>query len=77
LQIYQFYGVGVAESPHMQAPSRKLAATVIRSLPPVVVVFDAMGRRVVSARPGVYFVGEGSGARGQGSGPMRKVILQR
>jgi len=34
-----------------------------------------MGRRVVNAKPGVYFVGEGSGARGQGG--MRKVVIQR
>ncbi len=52
------------------------AATVVRSLPPGAVAFDAMGRRVVSAKPGVYFVrNEG---RGEGDlGRARKVVVQR
>jgi hypothetical protein len=32
LQIHQFYGGGVEESPKPQAPSRKLAATVVRGV---------------------------------------------
>ena len=60
--------------PHIM--SSRLAATVTRSLPADAVVFDAMGRRVVSAKPGVYFVrdeGRGTGDVGR----IRKVILQR
>jgi hypothetical protein len=48
----------------------------MRSLPPGAVVFDAMGRRVVNPKPGVYFMGEGPGTRGQGLGRMRKVVIQ-
>jgi hypothetical protein len=69
--------VGTEESPEPRVSNQGPAATVVRGLPAGAVVFDAMGRRVVSAKPGVYFVGEGSGARGQGSGRMRKVIVQR
>ena len=76
LQVLQFYGTGVEESPKPRASSHKLAATVIRSLPPGAVVFDAMGRRVVSPKPGVYFV------RAEGRGVVEasrvyKVIVQR
>jgi|GEM_PF-1573105 len=39
--------------------------------------FDAVGRRVLNPRPGVYFVREGLGARGQGLGRIRKVVIQR
>jgi hypothetical protein len=68
--------VGVDESPKPQAASHKLAATVMRRLPPGAVAFDAMGRRVMDPKPGVYFVrGEG---RGTGDGATtRKVVLQR
>jgi YVTN family beta-propeller protein len=47
---------GIEESPKPQASSHKPAATVVRSLPAGAVAFDAMGRRVVEPRPGVYFV---------------------
>jgi hypothetical protein len=68
--------VGAEESPKPQAPSRKLAATVIRSLPQGAVAFDAMGRRVVNPKSGVYFVrstvcGEPSAVA------IRKVVIQR
>jgi YVTN family beta-propeller protein len=69
--------VGVEDRWRPAAAPRQFTATVVRGLPPGAVAFDAMGRRVVSAKAGVYFVGEGSGARGQGSGRMRKVILHR
>jgi hypothetical protein len=49
--------VGVAEKSHKpQAIGRKLAATVVRSLPQGTVAFDATGRRVLNAKPGVYFL---------------------
>jgi DNA-binding beta-propeller fold protein YncE len=51
--------------------------TIVRGLPAGAVVFDAMGRKVVGAKAGVYFVGEGSGIRGLGSGKMRKVVIQK
>ncbi len=69
--------VGMEENHVPQAAGRRLAATVVRSLPPGTVVFDAMGRRVRNPRAGIYFLGEGLGARVQGRGRMRKVVLQR
>jgi hypothetical protein len=52
------------------------AASVVRVLAPDRVVFDAMGRRVVNPRSGVFFVrDEGRGAGG--AGQTRKVVLQR
>jgi len=62
--------VGVAEeSPKPQATSGKLAATVTRSLPHDAVAFDAMGRRVLNPRPGIYFV------RTTATAAPRKVLL--
>jgi len=67
--------VGVEESPKPQVSNRKPAATVVRGLPADAVVFDAMGRRVLSAKPGVYFVrDEGRGAGDVGR--MRKVVVR-
>jgi len=64
--------LGVAEdAPRQQATSRKLAASVTRSLPAGAVAFDAMGSRVLHTRPGVYFVKEPL-ARSQSP---RKVLL--
>jgi hypothetical protein len=71
LQILQFYGAGVEESHKPQAIGRKPAATVMRSLSPGFVAFDAMGRKVLSPKPGVYFVRE---AQAQA---VRKVVIQR
>jgi hypothetical protein len=53
--------------------------TIVRRLPPGAVAFDAMGRRVVNPRPGVYFVrSEPSAVSRQPSAVIvRKVILQR
>jgi len=67
--------LGVEESFRQQAPSHKLAATVIRSLPQGAVAFDAMGRRAHDPKPGVYFVRD----EGQGTdvGRTRKVVIQR
>ena len=70
---------GVEESPKPQAPSLKPAATVVRGLPAGAVAFDAMGRRVVNPRPGVYFVRSEPSAAGRepSAFAVRKVILQR
>jgi hypothetical protein len=49
--------VGIAEeNGRLEAPSRKLAATVIHSLPRGAAAFDAMGRRSLYPKPGVYFL---------------------
>jgi hypothetical protein len=63
------YVTGVAETSNAEVRTMN-PATILGGVPAGAVVFDAMGRRVVSAKPGVYFVGEGSGR-------MRKVVLQR
>jgi hypothetical protein len=83
LRVFQFYGAGVAESPKPQAPSRKLAATVLSGASAAKrlasgVVFDAMGRRVLNLRSGVYFVRQ-QGSRSQGfeDSRVRKVIVTR
>jgi hypothetical protein len=68
--------IGIQETPP-QATSRKVHATVLRLLPPGAVVFDATGRRVLNPKSGICFLAEGLGARGQGLGRIRKVILQR
>jgi hypothetical protein len=53
-----------------------VAATVARSVPADAVAFDAMGRRVVNPRSGIYFVrDEGLGTGG--AGRTRKVVIQR
>jgi len=62
--------VGVAEeSPKPRAKSGELAATVVRSLPQGATVFDAMGRRVLPTKPGIYFL------RITPTAPPRKVLL--
>ena len=68
---------GVAEEP-TQTPEGlrpKPAATVMRSLPSGAAAFDAMGRRVASPKPGVYFLREAQ-AQVQAQA-VRKVIIQR
>jgi hypothetical protein len=69
----------VEESPKPLASSPRPAATVVRRLPAGAVMFDAMGRRVTCARPGVYFVvSEPPAASRQPSAvTVRKVVLQR
>jgi hypothetical protein len=68
--------VGGKESPKPQAPTRRLEPTVMRRLPPASVAFDAMGRRVVNPRSGIYFV-RGEGHRAGDVGRTRKVVIQR
>lgn len=75
LQIYQFYGLGVQETMNDVRVTRNLPQTVIRSLPPGAVAFDAMGRRVLNPKSGVYFVrDEQRGAWDVGR--MRKVVVR-
>jgi hypothetical protein len=70
--------VGIAEEDaRPRAPSRKLAATVIHSLPRGAAAFDAMGRRVLHPEPGVYFVREEPQASNPKPQSVRKVLLVR
>jgi hypothetical protein len=69
--------VDVTESFQPQARSGKCAATVIRVLPQDAVAFDAMGRRVLKTRPGVYFVREEPPASDGKSPTVRKVVVTR
>jgi hypothetical protein len=68
---------GVEESPKPQASSPKPQPTVVRRLSAGAVAFDAMGRRVVNPKPGVYFVREEPQAASLKPQAMRKVVLQR
>jgi hypothetical protein len=77
LQIFQYLGTGIEESPGVQMPSRELAATVVRELPAGAVAFDALGRRVSSSKPGVYFVRAQSRASNREVQAVRKVIVAR
>jgi len=62
---------GIEVGPRPQVPSHKLVATIIRRLPQGAVAFDAMGRRVLNLRSGIFFVRE---AQAQA---VRKVVIQR
>ncbi len=69
---------GVEDRQPPTAYGSRPTATVIRGLPVGAAVFDAMGRRVVNAKAGVYFVrSEPSAVSRQPSAvTVRKVILQ-
>lgn len=67
----------VAERQPPQALVTRPAATVIRSLPAGAVAFDAMGRRVLDPKPGVYFLREEPQPSSHKPQAVRKVILQR
>ncbi|MCX6841451.1 MAG: hypothetical protein NTX53_04090 [candidate division WOR-3 bacterium] len=72
--IWRFRGrrmPGIEEG-QPQASSHELPPTVLRRLPPGTVAFDAMGRRVLDPKSGVYFVRSEPSAVA-----VRKVILQR
>ena len=47
---------GIADSQEQRAVGRELRPTVCRRLPAGGVAFDAMGRRALNPRPGIYFV---------------------
>ncbi len=70
--------VGIAEeNGRLQAPSRKLAASVVRSLPQDATAFDAMGRRALHLKTGIYFVREEPQASSPKPQAVRKVLLVR
>ena len=81
----EFTGGSIEEMPSAECRMSN-TATVIKTLPAGAVAFDAMGRRVLNPKPGVYFVSEYSVVGSQHSGTLngarntvhvRKVILQR
>jgi len=75
LLILQYYGSGVEETPNADLRAPNVKPTISRSIPTGAVLLDAMGRKVVNPRAGVYFVrDEGRGAGGVTR--TRKVILQ-
>jgi hypothetical protein len=74
LQIFEYYGSAVEESPAPSALGYKPAATVIRSLPQGAVAFDAMGRKATNLRPGIYFVRQTSSMASDASS-VTKVVL--
>jgi hypothetical protein len=62
--------VGLADQPPKpNATGRELGPTVVRGLPQGAVPFDAMGRRVLHPKPGIYFV------RTSSTAAPRKVLL--
>jgi len=69
-------GVGVREVVGRRGEEAR-AATVVRRLPAGAVAFDASGRQASNPKSGVYFLVERLGARGEGLGRTRKVIVQR
>jgi hypothetical protein len=78
--------VGVEEMANGEGRMAISGASVLRRLPAGAAVFDAMGRRVLNPKPGVYFLMEQSVVSSQHSGTedgarstvhVRKVILQR
>jgi hypothetical protein len=71
--------VGVEEMANGEGRMANSGASVVRRLPAGAVVFDAMGRSVVSPKPGVYFVRAEPPAVGRepSAVTVRKVIIQR
>ena len=65
---------GVAEQPPRRLEARPFA-TVVRRLPSDVVAFDAMGRRVLHPKPGIYFVREEPQASSYKPQAVRKILL--
>jgi hypothetical protein len=80
---FGFIMPGTAEGPQPAVPGSGPAATVLRGIPAGAVVFDAMGRRVVGAKAGVYFVVTPhpdplpQRERASGAVSVRKVVVQR
>jgi hypothetical protein len=66
---------GVEEAMNDERGTMSARPTVIRSLPPGTVAFDAMGRRVLSSEPGVYFLREAQ-AQAQARA-IRKVVITK
>jgi YVTN family beta-propeller protein len=78
ISVLRDSGGGIEETPNVEVRTTN-AATVVRGLPPGAVAFDAMGRRVTSAKAGVYFVRAEPSAvsREPSAVTVRKVIIQR
>jgi hypothetical protein len=74
---FDFDPPGVGEGQRPTAYGLQPAATVMHRLPVGAVVFDAMGRRVVSPRSGIYFVREGSEAVSSRLQATYKVVITR
>jgi hypothetical protein len=80
LYVIRDTALGIAESFKPEAPDRRPEPTILSGASvqrlESKAVFDAMGRRVVNPRSGIFFVrDEGRGAGD--AGRMRKVVLQR
>jgi hypothetical protein len=78
--IAETAAVGIQEPSLLAALGAKLRPTVVRgaewrSLTHGAEVFDAMGRRVTQAKPGVYFVRGPETDDGRPGGAIRKVVL--
>ena len=81
LQVCQFYGGGVEESPNAEARMTSGGPTILSGASSVkrlasCVVFDAMGRRVLNPRSGVYFVRGAAQAQAQAQA-VRKIVITR
>jgi hypothetical protein len=76
LQVFQYYGEGIEENGEPQTSRPKPGPTVIRSLPAGALAFDAMGRRVLSLKPGVLFVRMTAYEERSAAG-MRKVVVAK
>jgi hypothetical protein len=63
------HAAGVSESQEQRTFSRELQPTVCRRLPAGAVAFDAMGRRVLNPKPGIYFL------RTRSTVAPRKILL--
>ena len=68
-QFWILPGGGVEEHPGPQVAGRRLQPTFIGRLPAGAAAFDAMGRRVLNPRPGIYFL------RPEPTDLPRKVLL--
>ena len=76
LRVIEFLGSGVEEAMNGGIATMSVRPTVVRSLPPGAVAFDAMGRRVASPRSGILFIREPSTDGGKPSA-VTKVVVQR
>jgi hypothetical protein len=75
---YRIMRPGIGGSERCRPRARGCTVSVISTLPPGAVAFDATGRRVVSPRSGVYFVcDEGQRTKDEPTGRVRKVVIQR
>jgi hypothetical protein len=76
LQIFQGLG-GVQETRSGERGALYVGPTVVRRLPAGSVAFDALGRRTLSSKPGVYFVDYKPSAVIRQSSAVTKVMVVR